>query len=76
MFVGVSFKSNIIFQLRCGPCHAIAPVYEALAKQYTSVNFFKCDVDDAQDVAQKYAVSAMRAISIHEHYMLLISGTL
>ncbi|KAG6910516.1 hypothetical protein DXG01_009935 [Tephrocybe rancida] len=44
---------------RCGPCHAIAPVYEALSKQYTGVNFLKCDVDAAKDVASKYSVSAM-----------------
>ncbi|KAI9460494.1 thioredoxin-domain-containing protein [Lactarius psammicola] len=43
----------------CGPCHAIAPAYEALSKQYLSVNFLKCDVDAAQDVAKHYAVAAM-----------------
>jgi len=43
----------------CGPCHAIAPAYEALSRQYLSVNFLKCDVDAAQDVARRYAVSAM-----------------
>ncbi|KAJ7170019.1 thioredoxin-domain-containing protein [Mycena filopes] len=29
----------------CGPCHAIAPTYESLSRQYKTVNFFKCDVD-------------------------------
>ncbi|KAK2466932.1 hypothetical protein APHAL10511_001190 [Amanita phalloides] len=43
----------------CGPCHAIAPVYEALAKEYTNVNFLKCDVDVARDVASRYSISAM-----------------
>lgn len=43
----------------CGPCHAIAPAYEALSRQYLSVNFFKCDVDAAQDVARRYAVGVM-----------------
>jgi thiol-disulfide isomerase/thioredoxin len=44
---------------RCGPCHAIAPVFEALSKQYANVNFLKCDVDAARDVAGRYTVSAM-----------------
>ena len=44
---------------RCGPCHAIAPKFESLAKEYKNVNFLKCDVDAAQDVAQEYKVSAM-----------------
>ncbi|KAF9225515.1 thioredoxin-like protein [Gyrodon lividus] len=43
----------------CGPCHAIAPTFEALAKQYPGVNFLKCDVDAARDVAALYKVSAM-----------------
>ncbi|KAI9570291.1 thioredoxin-like protein [Boletus coccyginus] len=43
----------------CGPCHAIAPAFEALAKQYPNVNFVKCDVDAAKDVASTYRVSAM-----------------
>lgn len=37
----------------------IAPTFEALSKQHTNVNFLKCDVDAAPDVAQKYEVSAM-----------------
>lgn len=37
----------------------IAPVYETLSKQYTNVNFLKCDVDAARDVAKAYSVSAM-----------------
>ena len=37
----------------------IAPVYEKLAQEYPNVNFLKCDVDAAQDVAGRYRVSAM-----------------
>jgi len=43
----------------CGPCHTIAPTFESLSKQYKDVNFFKCDVDAAKDVAELYRVSAM-----------------
>lgn len=49
---------------RCGPCHAIAPTFEALAKQYKNVNFLKCDVDAARDVASLYSVSAMCVPSV------------
>ena len=45
---------------RCGPCHAIAPAFEALAKQYPNV--VKCDVDAAKDVASTYRVSAMGVV--------------
>jgi len=43
----------------CGPCHQIAPVFEAFSKQYPHVNFLKCDVDAAQAVSAKYKVTAM-----------------
>ncbi|KAL0951583.1 hypothetical protein HGRIS_008265 [Hohenbuehelia grisea] len=43
----------------CGPCHAIAPTFEALSKRYSNVNFCKCDVDAAKEIASMYAVSAM-----------------
>ncbi|KAI0800718.1 thioredoxin-like protein [Fomes fomentarius] len=43
----------------CGPCHMIAPTFEALSKQYPKVNFIKCDVDQAKDVAGRYRISAM-----------------
>jgi thiol-disulfide isomerase/thioredoxin len=39
----------------------IAPTFEALSKQYKNVNFLKCDVDAARDVASRYSVSAMCA---------------
>lgn len=44
----------------CGPCHAIAPYYEQLARKYTGrARFLKVDVDEAEDVARHCSISAM-----------------
>ncbi|KUJ12877.1 thiol-disulfide exchange intermediate [Mollisia scopiformis] len=46
----------------CGPCKAISPVFEKLAKQHessTSIKFAKVDVDKAKDVAQTCGITAM-----------------
>lgn len=44
----------------CGPCHAIAPLYEKLSNTYSSRGrFLKVDVDEAEDIARKCSVSAM-----------------
>ncbi|KAH3669393.1 hypothetical protein OGAPHI_001514 [Ogataea philodendri] len=43
----------------CGPCKAISPVVEKLSETHKDVKFFKVDVDDAQDIAAEYAISAM-----------------
>ncbi|KAI4956795.1 hypothetical protein J4E86_005266 [Alternaria arbusti] len=46
----------------CGPCKAIAPVFQGLAEKETKpgkMQFVKVDVDSQQEVAKKYGVSAM-----------------
>ncbi|KAM0792452.1 hypothetical protein ACM66B_005129 [Microbotryomycetes sp. NB124-2] len=43
----------------CGPCHAIAPKFEALSKQYRDASFAKVDVDQAADIAKQQRVTAM-----------------
>ena len=45
----------------CGPCKAIAPVFEQLAASHSQsgkVAFAKVDVDTQPDIAQQYGVSA------------------
>ena len=43
----------------CGPCKAIAPLFEELAQDTEGVYFLKVDVDENPDTAAKYSVSAM-----------------
>ncbi|KAL1959721.1 hypothetical protein VTO42DRAFT_1307 [Malbranchea cinnamomea] len=46
----------------CGPCKAIAPAYEGLAKQFSQpgkVTFAKINVDKQQEIAQTYGITAM-----------------
>ncbi|KAK6204380.1 thioredoxin [Scheffersomyces amazonensis] len=46
----------------CGPCKAIEPVIDALAERVPEVGFGRVDVDQAQDIAQEYGVTAMPTI--------------
>lgn len=46
----------------CGPCKMISPIYEKLSTQHASasnITFTKIDVDDQQQIAQQYGISAM-----------------
>ncbi|KAM7256260.1 hypothetical protein ACFE04_012001 [Oxalis oulophora] len=43
----------------CGPCRIIAPFLAELAKKLPEVTFLKVDVDELQEVAQKWKVEAM-----------------
>jgi thioredoxin 1 len=45
----------------CGPCKAIAPIFEQLATSHSQAGklaFAKVDVDSQQDIARQYGVSA------------------
>ena len=43
----------------CGPCKAIAPVYDDLSRLHPQLKLVKVDVDKLQSVSQKYGVTAM-----------------
>lgn len=43
----------------CGPCKVIAPRIEELAAEYPDVVFLKVDVDECEDIASDYEITAM-----------------
>jgi thioredoxin 1 len=49
----------------CGPCKAVAPIVEELAKEYKGkVEFAKLNVDDAPFVASKFGVMSIPTIMV------------
>jgi len=49
----------------CGPCRAVAPVVEELAKDYDGkIGFAKLNVDEAPFVASKYGVMSIPTIIV------------
>ncbi|EMR11257.1 thioredoxin [Pneumocystis murina B123] len=47
------------FATWCGPCRAIAPKIEELSEKYTGILFLKVDVDQHNDLASEYNITAM-----------------
>ena len=47
------------FATWCGPCKMIAPQLNDMAAKKPNVNFLKVDVDQAQELAAEYQISAM-----------------
>jgi len=47
------------FATWCGPCKVIAPQIEEMDGKMEEVVFLKVDVDENEDAAQEYSISAM-----------------
>jgi thioredoxin 1 len=49
----------------CGPCRALAPVYEKLSEEYQGkLKFAKIDVDEHQRYAGRYGVQAIPTLLV------------
>ena len=42
----------------CGPCHAVAPVLDRIADEH-QVKVVKVNIDEQQDLAQRYGVASI-----------------
>ncbi len=53
----------------CAPCHAVAPIIDALAEQYAGrVKVAKLDVDANQNIARRFSINSV------PHIMLFKAG--
>lgn len=48
----------------CGPCKMLAPIFEELSKETDGMEFFKVNVEDANDLAAKYNVRSIPTLLI------------
>ena len=49
----------------CGPCRAVSPTIEELSGEYTDkVDFVKVNVDQNNDLAQKYSIFSIPTLAI------------
>jgi len=43
----------------CGPCRVISPIFETISDKTPSIDFYKVDVDTAQDISKEVGIRAM-----------------
>lgn len=63
----INKKSVLYFTATwCPPCKMIAPIYEELSKEYTSVAFGKVDVDENDGAAMDFQIQAVPTFVLFE----------
>lgn len=50
----------------CGPCRALAPALNELAKEVPGAKVVKVNVDNNQDLAMRYRVNAIPALMVFD----------
>jgi thioredoxin 1 len=56
----------------CGPCKALAPTLEKLAKDYAGkIAFYRVDIDKATQLAEQYKISAVPTLMFFKDGKLL-----
>lgn len=50
----------------CGPCKILGPRFEELSKEMTEIKFFKVNVDENQNLAEKYDIMSIPTLIIFE----------
>eukprot|EP00008_Paramoeba_atlantica_P009394 CAMPEP_0201490254 /NCGR_PEP_ID=MMETSP0151_2-20130828/25789_1 /ASSEMBLY_ACC=CAM_ASM_000257 /TAXON_ID=200890 /ORGANISM="Paramoeba atlantica, Strain 621/1 / CCAP 1560/9" /LENGTH=105 /DNA_ID=CAMNT_0047876141 /DNA_START=15 /DNA_END=332 /DNA_ORIENTATION=+ len=43
----------------CGPCKKMAPTFKTLSEENPNTLFLKIDIDEAEDIAEKYEVAQL-----------------
>ncbi|XP_067886732.1 thioredoxin-like [Heterodontus francisci] len=51
----------------CGPCKMIAPKFTEFSDTFTDVIFYKVNVDEADDVAQKCQITSMPTFHFYKN---------
>ena len=51
----------------CGPCKMIAPVVEEISNELTDAKFIKVDVDENEDLANKYDIMSIPTLVVFKN---------
>ena len=51
----------------CGPCRMLAPVVDALSEEYTEVNFYKVNIDSAENIVNEFEIMSIPTLLIFEN---------
>ena len=48
----------------CGPCRALSPIVDELSDEIDGIAFYKCNVDENQDLAMRFNVMSIPTLMV------------
>ena len=55
----------------CGPCKLLSPIIDELAEETDNCNFYKINIDDAEDISREYGIMSIPTLLLFENGELL-----
>lgn len=50
----------------CGPCRMLSPIIDELAETLEDIEFYKLDVDEAEEISREYSIMSIPTILVFE----------
>ena len=54
----------------CGPCKMLSPIIDELAESIDTCDFYKINVDNASDIAEKFGIMSIPTLLLFENNQL------
>ena len=51
----------------CGPCRMLSPIIDELANEVNTCSFYKINIDEADEIVNKYGIMSIPTILIFEN---------
>ena len=51
----------------CGPCKMISPIIDELSSEIDTCDFYKLNVDEAEDISREYGVMSIPTVLVFEN---------
>ncbi len=55
------------FAVWCGPCKIMSPIVDEIAEENANVTVGKCDVDEADELAEKFGIMSIPTIMVFKN---------
>ena len=51
----------------CGPCRMLSPIVDQLSEELKDINFYKLNVDDAEETSAEYGIMSIPTLLLFEN---------